>query len=94
MTFEEMMKNSNKGNDQDKPSVRKVWFFDVQWSDCPEFVEEEVILLWRKYKLGNDCYIFKFKVDSADALAYPYINGWLKHKGVKDEELVIIHYWW
>lgn len=28
------------------PSVRNVKFFDVQWSDCPKYVEDEVRQLW------------------------------------------------
>lgn len=76
-------------------SVTKKWFFDVQWSDCPEFIEAEVIELWKDFQLGNDNFIKVYTVDdpmwSED---YPLINQWLKYKGVSSNEDVIVHWWW
>lgn len=37
--------------------LRKVWFLDAQWADCPIEVEHEVRDLWNLYGLGNDNYI-------------------------------------
>lgn len=75
-------------------SVRKVYFFDVQWSNCPLFVYEEVKQLWRNMSLGNDDYIYKTKLDDSLFEKYPRIYLWLKHEGVQENEEVIIHWWW
>lgn len=64
------------------PSVRKEWYFDVQWSDCPQYVEDEVQQLWGDYELGNDRYIAKVDLDEELFDRYPRIYFWLKHKGV------------
>lgn len=75
-------------------SVKKVWFFDAQWSDCPKGVEQEVKQLWGDFELGNDHYMYKCKVDEELFDEYPKIYFWLKHKGVPDNDEVIIHWWW
>lgn len=75
-------------------SVYKVWFFDVQWSDCPTIVEDEVRSLWRCYELGNDYYMWKTTLDSELFEEYPRIYFWLRHKGVSEGEKVIVHWWW
>lgn len=75
-------------------SVKKVWFFDVQWSDCPTEVEAEVRHMWRAHELGNDNYIVKRNLDEGLYDDYPMIYMWLKHKGVQEDEFVIIHWWW
>lgn len=105
-TFEEMVKQSKMTdrNPHDPMwhsevptnSVRKVWFLDVQWSDCPEFVEDEVRQLWDDFGLGNDHYIYRFTTgeDEEGTFNYPMIAKWLKYKGVPDGETVIIHWWW
>lgn len=75
-------------------SVRKVHLFDVQWSDTPEFVLEEVKQMWCDYNLSNDNYIYKTNLDNNLFKTYPRIYFWLKHKKVKEDEEVIIHWWW
>lgn len=75
-------------------SVSKVWFFDAQWSDCPDSVRKEVSHIWKDFELGNDNYIYKTTVDLELFNEYPHVFFWLKHKGVADNENVIIHYWW
>ena len=105
-TFEQMMKESNKVSDQNsvdssfhsttpKKSIRDAVMFDVQWSDCPDFVEDEITKLWRDNQLGNDVFMYHYKSpDSGEfSESYPYIYGWLKHNNVEDKE-VIIHWWW
>jgi hypothetical protein len=92
-------KDTSYGHKWNKPSdghnsVYKVWFFDVQWSDCPEEVEKEVIKAWRSYELGNDQYILKKSLDEELFEEMPCVYYWLKHKGVQDNEEVIIHWWW
>lgn len=79
---------------QQRDSVSKRWFFDAQWSDCPDFVEDEVRHLWGDYGLGNDNYIVKRELDEELFQEYPNIYFWLKHKGVQQGEEVIIHWWW
>jgi hypothetical protein len=75
-------------------SVRKVWFFDVQWSDCPKSVESEVRSLWRSQELGNDSYFSKWDLGEDLFESYPKIYFWLVHKGVPKGESVYIHWWW
>lgn len=75
-------------------SIQKVWFFDVQWSDCPKFVEREVRQLWKDREFGNDNYFAKFDVGSELFERYPNIYFWLVHKGVPLGERVHIHWWW
>lgn len=92
-------KDCSYGNKWDKPSdghdsLRKEWFFDVQWSDCPVEVETEVRQAWRDYELGNDRYIIKREMDEELFEEYPAIYFWLEHKGVQQGEMVIIHWWW
>lgn len=82
--------NETQGN----PSVTKKWFFDVQWSDCPELIEKEVKQIWRNQELGNDNYIWKTVVDVELFTEYPRVYFWLKHNGVPENEDVIIHWWW
>lgn len=75
-------------------SVYKKWFFDVQWSDCPSSVEEEVRSSWRDHELGNDNYFWAATLGTVLFQQYPKIYFWLKHKGVTEDEQVIIHWWW
>lgn len=75
-------------------SVRKVWFFDVQWSDCPKSVENEVREIWSDRGLGNDYYVYKTDLDEELFENYPRVYFWLKHKGVSEGEKVIVHWWW
>ena len=86
-SLKDSVKNSNN-------SVKKVWFFDVQWSDCPQEVAEEVRHVWHNMELGNDYYIYKTEVDLELFEEYPRIYYWLKYKGVNEGEPVIIHWWW
>lgn len=75
-------------------SVQKRWVFDVQWSDCPKFVEDEVRQIWRNEGLANDTSIFKFCMEEEWYADHPNIAQWLSHKGVQDGEVVFIHWWW
>jgi len=75
-------------------SVKKVWYFDVQWSDCPNMVEDEVRHLWNNHELGNDYYMYQGKLNEEFFNDYPKIYFWLKHKGVPENEQFIIHWWW
>lgn len=83
----------NKPSDG-KDSVTKVWFFDVQWSDCPVEVEKEVKDIWCNMSFGNDYFIYKVDLDEELFDMYPAIYFWLEHKGVQKGEEVIIHWWW
>ena len=78
----------------DYNSVYKVWYFDVQWSDCPTLVENEVISAWQEQELGNDRYMWKTELNKDLFDNYPRVYFWLKHKGVTDGEKVVIHWWW
>jgi len=75
-------------------SLQKVWFFDVQWSDCPTFVEKEVRQIWSEMGLGNDHYIYQCNFNEELFKEYPNIYYWLKYSGVTENEKVIINWWW
>lgn len=75
-------------------SVYKIWYFDVQWSDCPKSVEKEVSYLWQSRGFGNDNYIYKGKLDGELFENYPRIYFWLKGKGVEEDESFIMNWWW
>lgn len=83
-----------KENEEKRNSVFKVWFFDVQWSDCPDFVEDEVKNLWDNQELSNDSSLSIHHLDDELFDEYPSIYLWLKYKGVKQDDKVVIHWWW
>ncbi len=74
----------------DNPAIKQVTLFDVQWSDCPVEVEEEVKKMWGDFGLGNDRFYFDWG-DAEVASRYPIINEYLKSKGVTK---CLIHWWW
>lgn len=74
-----------------KKAVRQQTVFDVQWSDCPQYVEEEVKQLWRDEDFGNKIYFYLWN-DANDAKKYPIIAAYLKSKGA--EGSVWIRWWW
>ena len=87
--------------------LTKQWFFDVQWSNCPIEIAEIVKQMWiDDDRLHNDVCIIKGTLED---LNERYDSEWggesekfvdcdlcafLRLKGVKDGEIVIIHYWW
>lgn len=79
-----------------KNAFRKVWFFDVQWSDCPVEVKEQVKERWRELELGNDCYIFKTtRADLYYDKHYLILQFLLeKEPNLGNDEQIIVHYWW
>ena len=92
--FKDLLSKPYKNTNGSSDSIRKVTFFDVQWSDCPDFVQQEVKQLWSDYSLGNDYYFYKASLDDKLFECYPRIYYWLKHKGVLEDEEVIVHWWW
>lgn len=75
-------------------SVRNVLVLDVQWSDCPDIVEDEVRDMWYSRELGNDNYIIKTTVDLEMYEEYPNTYMWLKLNSVADGTEIWIHWWW
>ena len=77
-----------------KDCIRKVNWFDVQWSNCPVEVEEEVKKMWISWGLGNDHCIIKWNWELQDE--FPIVAEFLKSKGFidGDNEQIIIHWWW
>jgi hypothetical protein len=71
--------------------IQAVNFFDVQWSNCPVEVEDEVKRLWRDYELGNDNYFFKWGECDEEEDTYPIIAKYLKSRGITKCH---IHWWW
>ena len=70
--------------------IQQVILFDVQWSNCPIEVEEEVKKLWREEDFGNDCFYYKWNSEMDRAL-YPIIDSYLTSRGV---EKCLIRWWW
>ena len=104
--FKEKLELCNKVTDQNpvdpawhsenaSPSVRQQTVLDVQWSDCPDFVEKEVREMWQSDdRLHNDVCINKVYVDEEMLSEYPNIYYWLKHNKVPEDTSVWIHWWW
>jgi hypothetical protein len=76
------------------PAVRTQKVFDVQWSDCPVRIEDEVRRMWVEYGLGNDHYLIKIAVGELTETGYPIIQEYLEAQGVRPEEEIWIHWWW
>lgn len=80
----------HKHNDTPNPpdvkrGVRKAWFLDAQWSDCPVEVENEVRLLWQVYELVNDNSMIKTSIvdllviDEDEKTSKDFVNGeWIE----------------
>lgn len=75
-------------------SVSKVWLMEDIYTDCPKVVGDEIRILWRERELGNDDYIARVELNQELFDEYPKIYFWLQHKGVKENERVLIHHWW
>ena len=69
-------------------AVRKVYLLDVQWSDCPVEVEEQVKKLWVWAELGNDKYIFKTSIEDLEYFHDNVENYNLKEYDVSIGEMV------
>ena len=72
--------------------IQNVKFFDVQWSNCPTEVEDEVRKMWADFELGNDHYFIEWHEDLEED--YPIVSAFLKHKGLTNDDKIIIHWWW
>ena len=90
-------------------SVRKQWVLDVQWSDAPQDVIEEVRQYWiDDDRMYNDVCIWKFEEEwswnqnhpewkegeTVFETEYPAIERWLSANDVPHGSLVWIHWWW
>lgn len=64
--------------------------FEVQWSDCPIEVADEVKRLWKDITLGNDYFYFSW-ISSEYGEDYPIINEYLLSNNVEE---CLIHWWW
>lgn len=83
-------KNTNGNKLVDPECIRHQIVFEVQWSNCPVEIEEEVKKLWREHDYGNDNYFHEW--DSAeDGYDYPEIDEFLLSKGITR---CWIHWWW
>jgi len=71
--------------------------FEVQWSNCPVEVADEVKRLWKEDdRLGNDAYYYSWESDETDGEdsdinRYPIIAAYLKSQGITE---CLIHWWW
>lgn len=82
----------------DRKAFRKQLVLDAQWSDCPIEVEEDVRKIWATYELGNDDYIFKYRIGEHvyknGANEFPVLEQYLREQGAGVGETVWIHWWW
>jgi hypothetical protein len=84
-------------NDMNKKGVRKVNLLDVQWSTCPIEVEKQVKELWIAHRLGNDNSIIETSIhelETEEETKTDAIVQYLKEQGIKENEEVIIYWWW
>ncbi len=84
---------ADKGKNVGADCFPQMRLFDVQWSNCPVEVENEVRQLWRDYEFGNDNYYVKWSDSMAEG--YPLIAEFMFRNGYyKSEEKILIHWWW
>jgi len=74
-----------------KDAIQQVTIFDVQWSNCPIEVENEVKRMWLELEYGNDYYYHKWCGDGDQTERWPIIAAYLQSRGVKE---CLIHWWW
>lgn len=72
------------------PCIQTETIFEVQWTNCPVEVAEEVKKLWRDNEFGNDHYYASWNSEEMSE-DYPIITEFLKSQGVTK---CLIHYWW
>lgn len=79
-----------KSAEDARDCISQVTLFDVQWTNCPVEVEDQVRTLWTDAELGNDTSYYSWNSES-DGESYPVIDEYLKSRGV---EKCLIHWWW
>lgn len=79
-----------KGKGIGKDCIQEVTLFDVQWSNCPVEVLEEVQKLWCNMGFGNDFYYFSWDSEECSE-DYPIIHEYLQSRNVTK---CLIHWWW
>lgn len=81
-----------------KEALRKVWFLDAQWSNCPVEVEDDVKALWTERELGNDNYVYFTTLEDlrelGKELEIPHIIKYLEDKNIPEKDKLVIHWWW
>jgi len=65
--------------------------FEVQWSNCPVEVEDEVRKLWSDMGFGNDHYYYTWIDHEEHKEQYPVIAEFLESRGITK---CLIHWWW
>ena len=84
--------------------IEKVWYLDAQTllshSDEEESkVKDEIIKLWSDFELGNDHHMLHINIEGIleghpnEVTSTPLVD-YLRKQGLKDDEQVILHYWW
>ena len=87
---------------KDVDPVKQMTVLDVQWSNIPEDVYEEVKRFWIDRELGNDFYYAHWGADDfyttddpkgefKEEYKYPQIAAYLRSRGIEE---CLIHYWW
>jgi hypothetical protein len=87
---------------KDVDPVKTVTVLDVQWSNAPEDVVEDVRNLWENMRLGNDySYVpwgpddFHTTEDPDDEFEYEYkypaLAAYLRSRNIDE---CLIHFWW
>lgn len=83
------------GKNHGRECVQDFKVLDVQWSNCPVEIENEVRKMWQEYELGNNnCYV-RWAFDDMEEV-YPLIAAFLRSKGLSEnnDERILIHWWW
>lgn len=74
------------------PAIQQQTVLEVQWSDCPDDVYEEISRkLWRDMEFGNDHYYYNWSGDEDLSDLYPVTAAYLAANNV---EKCLIHFWW
>lgn len=48
------------------PCLNQVYLLEVQWTDCPEDVKQDVRDLWNYREFGNDHYYYRWDIDDEE----------------------------
>ena len=78
--------NLNAGED----CIQQRVVFEVQWTNCPVEIEQEVKNLWIRADFGNDYYYYSWNGDD-EAEEYPAIHEYLSSRNINE---CLIHWWW
>lgn len=71
--------------------------FDAQTFECPKEVEDDVRKVWADNEFGNDYYYLSTSIEALEEEGngdYKHLVAHLRNEGLKDDEEILLHWWW